>query len=78
MAIHSHDIDEKSLALYSRTGGDAAWFHTPFDDNEAITEIWWGSIGGNGDAMGLRTSKGREVFLGFVGAIPDLDWELAS
>ncbi|KAK2478370.1 hypothetical protein H9L39_10858, partial [Fusarium oxysporum f. sp. albedinis] len=47
MAIHSHDIDEKSLALYSRTGGDAAWFHTPFDDNEAITEIWWGSIGGN-------------------------------
>ncbi|KAJ4285807.1 hypothetical protein BFJ63_vAg4733 [Fusarium oxysporum f. sp. narcissi] len=78
MAIHSHDIDEKSLALYSRTGGDAAWFHTPFDDNEAITEIWWGSIGGNGDAMGLRTSKGREVCLGFVGAIPDLDWELAS
>ncbi|KAH7200293.1 hypothetical protein DER44DRAFT_813674 [Fusarium oxysporum] len=78
MAIHSHDIDEKSLALYSRTGGDAAWIHTPFDDNEAITEIWCGSIGGNGDAMGLRTSKGREVFLGFVGAIPDLDWELAS
>ncbi|EWY89299.1 hypothetical protein FOYG_10190 [Fusarium oxysporum NRRL 32931] len=74
MAIHSHDIDEKSLALYSRTGGDAALFHTPFDDNEAITEIWWGSIGGNGDAMGVS----REVSLGFVGAIPDLDWELAS
>ncbi|KAF5703001.1 hypothetical protein FMUND_13222 [Fusarium mundagurra] len=44
----------------------------------ATNDIWWGSIGGNGDAMGLRTSKGREVFLGFVGAIPDLDWELAS
>ncbi|KAF5982935.1 hypothetical protein FBULB1_4047 [Fusarium bulbicola] len=26
----------------------------------------------------LQTSKGREVFLGFVGAIPDHDWELAS
>ncbi|KAG5773829.1 hypothetical protein H9Q72_000555 [Fusarium xylarioides] len=78
MAIHSHDIDEKSLAPYSPTGDDAAWIYTPLDDNETITEIWWGSIGGNGDAMGLRTSKGREVFLGFVGAIPDLDWELAS
>jgi len=56
MAIHSHDIDEKSLALYSRTGGDAACIHTPFDDNEAITKIWWGSIGGNGDAMGVSIS----------------------
>ncbi|KAF4496317.1 hypothetical protein FAGAP_7529 [Fusarium agapanthi] len=65
-------------APYSRTADDAAWIYTPLDDNETITEIWWGSIGGNGDAMGLRTSKGREVFLGFVGAIPDLDWELAS
>ncbi|KAI1019844.1 hypothetical protein LB504_009378 [Fusarium proliferatum] len=78
LAIHSHDIDEKSPASYSRTGDDAVWIYTPLDDNETITEIWWGFIDANGDAMGLRTSKGREVFLGFVGAIPDLDWELAS
>ncbi|KAF5562002.1 hypothetical protein FPHYL_5870 [Fusarium phyllophilum] len=78
MAIHTHDIDEKSLAPYSPTGDDAAWIYTPLDDNETITEIWWGSIGGNGDTIGLRTSKDREVFLDFVGAIPDLDWELAS
>ncbi|KAF5579500.1 hypothetical protein FPANT_9617 [Fusarium pseudoanthophilum] len=78
MVIHSHDIDDKSLAPYSQTADNAAWIYTPFDDNETITEIWRGSIGGNGDAMGLRASKGQEVFLGFVGAIPDLDWELAS
>ncbi|KAF5682702.1 hypothetical protein FCIRC_4847 [Fusarium circinatum] len=66
MAIRSRDIDEKSLAPYFWTADDAAWIYTPLDDNEIITEIWWGSIGGNGDAMGLRISKGREVFLGFA------------
>lgn len=56
MAIHSHDIDEKSLAPYSRTGEDAVWIYTPLDDNETITEIWWGFIDGNGDAMGVSIS----------------------
>ncbi|KAF5981245.1 hypothetical protein FCOIX_4323 [Fusarium coicis] len=78
MVIHSHDIDGMLLAPYSRTVDDTAWIYTLIDDNETSTEIWWGSIGDNGDTMGLRTSKGREVFLGLVGAIPDLGWELAS
>ncbi|KAF5540126.1 hypothetical protein FNAPI_10584 [Fusarium napiforme] len=47
-----HDIDDKSLAPYSQTVDDAAWIYNPLDDNETITEIWWGSIGGNGDTMG--------------------------
>ncbi|KAF5559385.1 hypothetical protein FMEXI_17 [Fusarium mexicanum] len=66
MAIRSHDIDEKSLAPYSWTADDAAWIYTPLDDNETITQIRWGSIGGNGDAMGITSDQqGREVFLGF-------------
>ncbi|KAF5254037.1 hypothetical protein FANTH_1101 [Fusarium anthophilum] len=61
------------------TADDTASIYTPLDDNEAITEIWWGMIGGNSDAMGLTSDQqGREVFLGFVGALPDHDWELAS
>lgn len=56
LAIHSHDIDEKSPASYSRTGDDAVWIYTPLDDNETITEIWWGFIDANGDAMGVSIS----------------------
>ncbi|KAF5649956.1 uncharacterized protein FTJAE_755 [Fusarium tjaetaba] len=52
MVIHSHDNDDKSLAPYSQTVDDAAWIYTPLDGNETIAEIWWGSIGSNGDAMG--------------------------
>ncbi|KAF9767357.1 hypothetical protein IL306_000099 [Fusarium sp. DS 682] len=78
MAIHAHNIDDASVNLYSPGDDDAAWIYTPLDENEMITEIWWGSVGGNGDAIGFRTNIGREVFLGFVGAIPDLDWELVS
>ncbi|EWG39822.1 hypothetical protein FVEG_02515 [Fusarium verticillioides 7600] len=76
--LQRHGIDDMPLAPYSQTVDDAAWIYTLLDDNETSIEIWWGSIGDNGDTMGLRTSKGREVFLGFVGAIPDLDWELVS
>ncbi|KAF5615366.1 hypothetical protein F52700_13438 [Fusarium sp. NRRL 52700] len=56
MAIHSHDIDEKSLAPYSLTADDAAWIYTPLNDNETITEIWWRSIEGNGNAIAVIIS----------------------
>lgn len=56
MVIHSHDIDDKSAVPYSQTVDDVAWIYIPLDNNETITEIWWGSIGVNGDAMGVSIS----------------------
>ncbi|KAJ3542132.1 hypothetical protein NM208_g4267 [Fusarium decemcellulare] len=57
------------------TYSNAAWVFTPLDEGELIAEIWWATeVLGTDTALGFRTNKGREVFMGYPARLEHEEW----